>query len=236
MKEKRRNKLTYGFINLNPLENQTAGSFASFEITYTAGIYGMDDLGGLKFLFRYACDQSPLQFEDPKGVGYTTASASNGAAVELSYYLREGERPWYKILRVRIAGRGLREGETIKIKLGDRKDGSLGVRLQTFVEPTFEFRTLVDVFSTNMFKQIKSPVISIISGKPKKWKLILPTLRQVDESFSLKIRGEDNWGNPTDKIEGHFFLKSNFPIKELPSNFHWDKGKHSIIFNKLSVG
>ena len=61
-----------------------AGSFSTIILTYTAGKYGMDDLGGLKIFFRFACDQSPLQMEDPKGLGYTTATASNGANIFLS--------------------------------------------------------------------------------------------------------------------------------------------------------
>ena len=91
----------YGKISLEPEGEFIAGTYASFTLTYTAGIYGMDDLGGLKLFFRFACDQSPLQMEDPKAVGYTTAIASNNANVSLSYYLREGERPWYKMLRIR---------------------------------------------------------------------------------------------------------------------------------------
>jgi len=225
----------YGHIDLNPSKEHIAGTFASFELIYTAGIYGMDDLGGLKILFRYACDQSPLQTDDPTSVGYTTATSSNGAAVELSYYLREGERPWYKLIRVRIAGKGLEEGEKIIIRVGDQRFGSPGIRLQTFVEPEFEFRILVDVFSTNVFKPIKSPKIAIISGKPTSWKIILPTLRRADQNFSLKIRGEDKWGNPSNKIEGRFFLKSKIKIDELPSSFTWEMGNYSKIIKNLSI-
>ena len=154
----------YGIVSLEPEGEFIAGTYASFTLTYTAGIYGMDDLGGLKIFFRFACDQSPLQMENPKEVGYTTASASNGADVLLSYALREGERPWYKMLRVRIAGKGLKSGETVKIQLGDTSYGSPGIRLQTFCEPTFEFRTVVDVFSTNVFIPLSSPLTNDILG------------------------------------------------------------------------
>ncbi|MFO7797999.1 MAG: DUF3604 domain-containing protein [Promethearchaeati archaeon] len=225
----------YGCIDLNPSKEHIAGTFASFELIYTAGIYGMDDLGGLKILFRYACDQSPLQMKKPKAVGYTTAIASNGAAVELSYYLREGERPWYKVLKIRIAGKGLKEGEKIIIRVGDQRFGSPGIRLQTFVEPEFEFRTLVDVFSTNFFKPIKSPKIALISGKPTRWKLILPTLRRAKQTFTLKIRAEDKWGNPSNQINGRFILKSNTKIDGLPSIFNWKMGNYSKIIENLSV-
>ncbi|MBD3195773.1 MAG: DUF3604 domain-containing protein [Candidatus Lokiarchaeota archaeon] len=225
----------YGQIDLDSSENYIAGTYSTLKLTYTAGIYGMDDLGGLKILFRYACDQSPLQFDSALDVGYTTASASNGARIELSYALREGKRPWYKVLRVRIAGSGLKKGERIKIILGNTKFGSPGLRLQTFVEPKFEIRTMVDVFSTNVFLPIESPYISIIPGRPLKWQAVVPTLRSNKETFSLKIRAEDKWGNPTNQIRGKFFLTANTEIKGLPAWFNWISESYSHIIPNLSA-
>ncbi len=225
----------FGTMSVEPRGEHVAGTYMSLVLTYTAGIYGMDDLGGLKILFRYACDQSPLQMSDPKGLGYTTATASNGANIELIYAIREGERPWYKMLRVRIAGAGLKEGETITIHLGDSRFGSPGIRLQTFVEPRFEFRTLVDVYSTNVFKLIPSPEISLVSGNPVKWRAFLPTLRKIDDKFSLQVRAEDKWGNPSNKVEGTFFLKSSIPENGLPESFEWPKGSPIHIIDNLSL-
>jgi hypothetical protein len=217
----------YGKISLEPEGEFIAGTYASFTLTYTAGIYGMDDLGGLKLFFRFACDQSPLQMEDPKAVGYTTAIASNNANVSLSYYLREGERPWYKMLRIRIEGKGLKSGEFIKIKLGDTTHGSPGIRLQTFCESTFEFRTVVDVFSTNVFIPLSSPKISLISGFPQRWKAIIPTIQKIGEEFDLQIRAEDKWGNASDKADCILNFRSSHPIKGLPNSYTISKGKHS---------
>ena len=179
----------------------------------------MDDLGGLKVFFRFACDQSPLQMEDPKLVGYTTAKASKGAKIILSYDLREGERTWYKVLRVRIAGKGLKEGESIRIQLGETKHGSPGIRLQTFCEPSFEFRTMVDVFSTNVFLLLPSPKISIVSGQPDKWRAFLPTLRNETDEFELQIRAEDKWGNPTPLYAGTVEFSSSDPKAALPQSY-----------------
>jgi hypothetical protein len=58
-----------------------AGSYASFTLTYTAGTYGIDDSGALRVCFRFATDQTPLQFADPTAPGYTTVEASNGAVL-----------------------------------------------------------------------------------------------------------------------------------------------------------
>ncbi len=224
----------YGTVLLEPKGEFIAGTYASFTLIYTAGIYGMDDLGGLKVFFRFACDQSPLQMEDSKAVGYTTATASNDAQVILSYALREGERPWYKMLRVRIAGKGLKEGESISIQLGDKKHGSPGIRLQTFCEPSFEFRTVVDVFSTNVFIPLPSPTISLVSGPPDKWKAFLPTLLKNGEKFDLQIRAEDKWGNPSDKANCIISFKSSYAIKGLPTSYKI-KGKRSHKITGLQL-
>ncbi len=226
----------YGVVSLEPMGEFIAGTYATFTLTYKAGIYGMDDLGGLKIFFRFACDQSPLHINDPKAGGYTTAISSNGAQVDLSYYLREGERPWYKMLRVRIVGKGLKQGETIKIKIGNRDFGSPGIRLQTFCEPSFEFRTMVDVFSTNVFIPLDSPKISIISGPPERWKAFIPTLLKEGEKFDFKIRAEDKWGNPTDKADCKLIFKPSQPIKGLPSSYTITKGKRGHKITRLHLG
>lgn len=225
----------FGRILLEPEGEFIAGSFNSFTLTYIAGTYGMDDLGGLKILFRFACDQSPLQMEDPTAVGYTTAQASNGAEVILSYALREGERPWYKVLRVRIAGKGLTKGEKIRIFIGNTSLGPPGLRLQTFCEPNFKFYTLVDVFSTNVFIPLTSPRISIISGPAIHWKASIPTLIKNGEKFSLKFRVEDKWGNPSNKASCDLILKSSHLINGLPEKFKVEKGQFSHVIEDLKV-
>ena len=79
---------------------------------------------------------------------YVTATASNGARLELSYNPRLNMRPWGKTFTVAV-GRGfLSPGDIITVRLGDRSGGSPGIRLQTFCEDRFEIRVLADVFAT----------------------------------------------------------------------------------------
>jgi hypothetical protein len=42
----------------------------------------------------------------------------------------------------------LREGDTITVRLGDRRQGSPGMPVQTFVEPSFAFRVPGEAFAT----------------------------------------------------------------------------------------
>jgi hypothetical protein len=45
---------------------------------------------------------------------------------------------------IRVQRGFLREGDRIVVRLGDKRQGSTGLRMQTFSEPTFEFKVLVD--------------------------------------------------------------------------------------------
>ena len=78
-----------------------AGSFQSFELTFTAGRFGMDDTGSIRIVHRFASDMGTPQFSDPVAPNYVTATASNGARLELSYSPRLNMRPWARLSPLR---------------------------------------------------------------------------------------------------------------------------------------
>src|SRR3954454_5004170 len=130
----------------------------------------------------------------------------------------------------------LREGETISVRFGDPRQGSPGMRMQTFVEPTFEFRVLVDAFATYNYVELPvQPTITIVAGPPASWKAVLPTLRRVGERFRLGFKAEDKWENPSDQVEGLFSLRANHPIRDLPGAFSMRRGAHTKSIEGLST-
>jgi Protein of unknown function (DUF3604) len=130
----------------------------------------------------------------------------------------------------------LREGDTVTVRFGDRRQGSPGMRVQTFVEPTFEFRVLVDAFATYNYVELPvQPTIAIVAGPPAIWKSVLPTLRRIGETFRLGFKGEDEWGNPSDQVAGVFALRPNRSIAGLPETFSMAPGQHSISIEGLSA-
>src|SRR5207248_11319223 len=103
--------------------------------------------------------------------------------------------------------------------------------------PRFELRGLVAALATCDYVELPTqPTISIVAGPPVTWKAILPTLRRIGEEFRLGFKGEDKWGNPSDRVEGVFSLGPNRPIRGLPKTFSMERGAHAKSIEGLSVG
>jgi hypothetical protein len=225
-----------GIAEISPVGRFEAGSFQTFTLVYTAGYFGIDDTGSIKIVHRFASDMGRPQWSDPKAENYTTVEASNGAVLELRYDPKLNIRPWDKTLMIRVMRGFLREGDTITVRFGDRRQGAPGMRVQTFVEATFEFRVLVDAFATYNFTELPvQPTISVVAGAPASWKAVLPTLRRCGDVFRLGFKGEDRWGNPSDQVEGIFALRANLPVCGLPETFSVRRGDHAKAIENLSV-
>ncbi len=225
-----------GHATIEPRGEFEAGSFQSFTLTYTAGYFGIDDTGSIKVVHRFASDMGRPQFSDPKGWNFTTVEASNGAVLEVQYDGKRNIRPWDKTLFIRVVRGFLREGDRIVIRFGDRRQGSPGIRVQTFNEPVFEFRVLVDAFATYNYTELpQQPCISVVAGPPASYHAALPTLRRVGEAFRLGFKGVDRWGNPSHRVDGTFKLVPSVPVRGLPESIALRPGQHACVVDGLSV-
>ncbi|HAA91006.1 MAG TPA: DUF3604 domain-containing protein, partial [Rhodospirillaceae bacterium] len=225
-----------GSVSLTPDGEFEAGSFQTFKLVYTAGKFGVDDSGSMRICFRFASDQSRPQFDEPDKANYTTIEASNKAVLEYRYDPKGNVRPWDRCLYIKVVNGYLSEGDTITVTFGDTTEGSPGIRVQTFLEDTFEFHTLVDPIATFIYQPMpEQPVIDIVAGPPTDYVAVLPTLRRVGESFSLKLKGEDNWGNPSDKCDATFALRARAPVDGLPDSVTFVPGEDAVIIEGLSV-
>ncbi|MGH6906113.1 MAG: DUF3604 domain-containing protein [Geminicoccaceae bacterium] len=219
-----------GHAKIDPPGTFEAGSWAAFTLTYTAGFYGIDDSGSLAIVFRFPTDQTPPQFEDPAGPGYTTVEASNAATLACRYDAKGNLRPWDKTVQVKVVKGFLRAGDTITVRLGDRRFGSPGMRLQTFCEDTFEFRVLVDPVATCNFQPVApQPVIRIGPGPAAAWRAVLPSMVGCGEAFRLRVKTEDRWGNPTDRgvRRARLVAHGPGPVHGLPEMVAIEHGRFS---------
>src|SRR5689334_13391688 len=220
-----------GTATLSPPGPFVAGSYQELTLTYTAGLFGIDDTGMLKISWRTTSDMSKPQFDRPQAANYTTVEASNGAKLEV-WFDRLNIRPYANTLLIRV-GRGyLRAGDTLTIRFGDRRQGSPGYRIQTNVEADVELKVAVDAFATYEFCELPAqPRFDLVAGKPATWKAILPSLAVVGEPFRLAIIAEDIWGNPAicDE-EMPLAIDSSPTLSQMPTRVHWRKGEGPMVF------
>jgi len=225
-----------GSASVEPNGAFEAGSYQSFTVTYTAGYFGIDDTGSIKVVHRFASDLGRPQFDNPQGANYTTVEASNGAILHVEYDMKRNIRPWDKTLYIKVVRGFLREGDQIIVRFGDPRQGSPGIRIQTFCEYTFEFRVLVDAIATYNYVELpEQPIIEIIPGPPVLFKAVLPTLRRCGESFRLCLKGEDKWGNPSNLCEQDFCLSANLDVSGLAEMVRFDKGEFFVVIDDLLV-
>ena len=222
-----------GSIRLQPAGLFVAGTYAELTLVYTAGTFGIDDTGMVKVSWRTTSDLSKPQFTNPEAPNFTTVEASNGAKLEV-WFDRLNVRPYANTLLVRV-GRGyLRAGDTLTIRLGDRRGGSPGLRLQTNVEKNVELRTSVDAFATYEFCELpEQPAFDLIAGPATRWKAILPSLAVVGEPFRLALVAEDMWGNPTEDASGAFEFRSSLPLRGLPDGITIARGDGPRVIESI---
>ena len=222
-----------GWATLMPAGSFIAGSHAELILVYTAGTFGIDDSGMVKISWRTTSDMGKPQFDDPAAPNYTTVEASNGAKLDV-WFDRLNVRPFANTLLIRV-GRGfLRAGDTLTVRLGDRRRGSPGLRLQTNCDERFELRTVVDAFATYKFAEVpKPPSFALVPGPVARWKAIWPSLVVAGEPFRLAIVAEDLWGNPTGDADQHLALVPSRPIRGLPESVMFKPGHDPIVLDQL---
>ena len=226
----------YGSVEFFPQGEFEARSFQTFTLIYTVGEYGLDDTGAIKVAHNFTLDGGAPQFDDPSAMNYVTASASNGTRLQLYREPYGHQRPWEKAVRISVQGGYMRPGDTITIIYGDQSHGSPGLRLQTFCQSASVFKVLVDACATGHFLPLPdSPSIAVVAGNPHLWKAVLPTLRRPGETFSLGIKAEDLWGNPSSSYQGTLRLHASAAIKGLPDTIEFPSGKRAIRLDGLRI-
>jgi hypothetical protein len=225
-----------GHAEMTPAGAFEAGSYAALTITYTAGYFGIDDTGAVRLVTRFATDMGRPQFEDPSAPNYVSVEASNGAQLELRFDPKGHVRPWDRTISIRVLQGFLREGDTLTIRLGDRRQGSPGIRMQTFAERDFQLKHFVDPIATGIFTEVpSSPRLDIVPGKPVIWKAMLPTTLRAGEPFRLCLKAEDRWGNPAAMEDEPLRLAASAPVPGLPASVAFADGSSTLVIDGLTA-
>ena len=130
----------------------------------------------------------------------------------------------------------MKEGDTITVRFGVTDKGGPGMRLQTFCESRHEFRVLADPIATyNSQTLAEQPAISIVPGAPAAWVAVVPSTITNGEPFSLKIKAEDTWGNPTDNAALKLTPKATQHVENLHEVINVTKGDFATVISDLVV-
>lgn len=193
-----------------------AGSMEELVFTYTVGQSGIADSGWLKLCFRFYSDWD-LQTTDPHGRDFASAcligrSLIGGATKDslatvqrltTRYDIKGGERPFQKALLIHAKDGYLRPGDVIEIRLGERRFGGPGTRVQTFVEDEFEFQLFVDALGTSRMARADVCRLAVVPGLPERLVVHGPRLVRSDiRTADLRLHLQDRWGNACRDVAG----------------------------------
>jgi len=195
-----------GAVSCN-VDELVAGSWQEIVLDYELGSSGMADGAWMKATFKFYSDWALFQTTDPSGANYVSAEYQAGPLMEgqspatvqslkVRFDQKGHERPFQKAIIVDTVDGFLKPGDHIIIRLGDRRGGGPGTRIQTFVEEGFRFRCYVDPLGTSRCADVpEDTVIDIISGEPAHIEITGSRLAKKGETVILRIRAEDKWGN-----------------------------------------
>jgi hypothetical protein len=195
-----------GRVSCN-VETLVAGSWQEIVLDYELGAAGMADGSWFKATFRFYSDWALFQTSDPTAANYISAEYHAGPALpgqsqatvqslKVRFDQKGHERPFQKAIIVDTVDGYLKAGDHIVIRLGDRRFGGAGTRVQTFVEENFRIRCYVDPLGTSRFATVPGDIVlQIVPGAPAQLQWAGPRVVKAGETAPLRVRAEDEWGN-----------------------------------------
>ena len=189
------------------VDRLVAGSWSEVVLDYEVGASGVADGSWFKATFKFYSDWALFQTVDPRGANYLSAEYQAGPLVagqspatvqslKVRFDQKGHERPFQKAVIVDTVDGYLNAGDHIIVRLGDRRMGGPGTRVQTFVEDKFRFRCYVDPLGTSRFVAVPGDiVIDIVAGAPASLALVGPRLAKPGTPITLRLNAHDLWGN-----------------------------------------
>jgi hypothetical protein len=184
-----------------------AGEWTELQLVYIVGGSGLADGAWLKLAFKFYSDWALFQTSDPSAANYVSAEYHAGELVpgqspatvqqlKVRFDQKGHERPFQKAVIIDIVDGYLNPGDRIVIRLGDRRQGGGGTRVQSFVEKDFRFRMFIDPLGSSKFAEVPGDsLIDIVPGAPASLQIVAPRLVGKEEAFDIIVRADDAWGN-----------------------------------------
>ncbi|MDQ7968861.1 MAG: hypothetical protein REI95_04395 [Oxalicibacterium faecigallinarum] len=208
-----------GRVNCNVSQLET-GSWNEIVIDYEVGAAGLADGGWFKTTFKFYSDWALFQTSDPSAANYVSAEYQAGPlvagqspatvqALAVRFDQKGHERPFQKAIIVDVVDGYLNAGDHIIIRLGDRRGGGPGTRVQTFTEDRFRFRCYVDPLGTSRFAAVPGDiVIDMVAGDPARILIAGSRFAKTGEIAPFRVSLQDRWGNACTAQGGDLLLKA----------------------------
>ncbi|KAH6652244.1 hypothetical protein BKA67DRAFT_693421 [Truncatella angustata] len=209
-----------------------AGEWTEIIVEYTVGASGLADGAWIKGTFKFYSDWALFQTSDPRRDNYVSAEyvpgelhpAQTPATIQdlaVRFDQKGHERPFQKAVIIDVVDGYMNPGDKIIIRMGDRRWGARGTRVQTFVEKDFLMRWYIDPVGTSRFAPIKPDIaFNILPGCISKVKVITPRLVKPQITFPIHLHTEDSWGNATTDLEG---LKARIVLAKEGAEPAWEQ-------------
>ncbi|MFZ4805502.1 MAG: hypothetical protein ACOYLI_12685 [Synechococcus lacustris] len=184
-----------------------AGSWLELLIDYEVGSSGIADGAWFKLTFKFYSDWALFQTSDPAGANYVSAelqaaaplpgqSPSTVQSLAVRFDQKGHERPYQKAVIVDVVDGYLNAGDRILVRLGDRRGGGPGTRVQTFLDDDFRFRAYLDPLGTSRFVAVPGDLrLAVVAGAPAELRLHGPRFARPGVPVVFRLVLLDRWGN-----------------------------------------
>lgn len=184
-----------------------AGSWQEILIVYEVGSSGIADGAWFKLTFKFYSDWALFQTSDPTAANYASAelqcspplpgqSPSTVQSLAVRFDQKGHERPYQKAVIVDVIDGYLNAGDHILLRLGDRRAGGPGTRVQTFIDDDFRFRAYIDPLGTSRFVAVPGDLcLQVVAGAPAELRLHGPRFARPGVPLTFRVVLLDRWGN-----------------------------------------
>ena len=191
------NSTILGTATMHPTTPVVAGTYGTWTITYTVGPLGMDSGGKIIVAMRDVSDWGTPQFSEPTAEGFSTVTTNGPAKLTAKWDFKGYIRPKTGSVVMHVYDGSLYPGDEVTITLGDRSQGSPGIRAQTYVESAFEFFVAVDPTNASDARPIADRVtLTVVPDEMVELVCILPSQVDVNRPADALLKGRRSLAQP----------------------------------------
>jgi len=215
-----------------------AGSYGTLVLEYTVGALPIPPGQGIRVGQSFIANRPRLQSTDPSMDNYVSFAVKSASA-KVEPYASYGLGVWSSIFlpapmpAVKVVSGTLRQGDTVRITIGDRAGGSYGYRPPPRDADEFKFVVECDFEGNGTFQTAAMTATQIYGDAATGVNLVTPSIVGVNEPFAVRLRVEDQYWNPASFAGGRFTVTLN---KAAVGGIDVAAGKYTGRLDNVKIG